>query len=160
MNKLLSLDQIKGYLGLYWPLDSEVDLRCLKVNLKTPVALPASNKEGQINYHPWIDTPLKKDCFGIPAPLDQPVLKAKEMSLLLVPALAIDQNGYRLGYGGGFFDRLRARSSWRSITSLVVLPKACVSKQPLPMDSWDIPFHGWINEDGNFRPILNPSLEN
>ena len=153
LGNLISNGQLNGYLGLFWPLNNEVDLRDLKVKIKTPIALPASQKNGKLTYHPWTETPLRKDLCGIPAPLDQPILTADKLSLLIVPALAIDQNGYRLGSGGGFFDRLRAKPAWRSIPSIVVLPKACVSKDPLPIDSWDIPFNCWINEDGNFRSV-------
>ncbi len=149
----LTTHKQKGFLGIYWPLHGEVDLRGLKVNLTIPIALPASREKGLMTYHPWTDSQLRKDFYGIPAPLDEPILKPQDMSLLLVPAIAIDQHGYRLGYGGGFFDRLRAKKDWRSIPALVILPKACVSKEPLPKNSWDIPFDGWINEEGNFRRI-------
>ena len=44
-------------------------------------------------------------------------------------------------------------SKWKSIPSLGVLPKVCVSKKPLPRDSWDIPFDGWINEEEFFDPL-------
>ena len=143
--------ELNGYLGIYWPLTGEVDLRSLKRNLNLPLALPATTKEGLLSYHQWSNSPLRNDYHGIPAPLDEPPLEAKELSLLLVPAIAIDKNGYRLGYGGGFFDRLRSKKNWYSIPSLVVLPEACVSQDPLPRDSWDIPFNGWINEAGDFR---------
>ena len=149
---LMAKNELKGYLGIYWPLPNEVDLRSLKATLDIPIALPSSKEKGFLTYHPWTKNALKNDFFGIPAPLNEPILEAKEISLLLVPALSIDQNGYRLGYGGGFFDRLRSNKNWRSIPALVVLPKACVSPKPLPRDSWDIPFHGWINEAGEFQP--------
>ena len=151
IHKLLSIGRIKGYLGIYWPIDSEADLRSMKEHLKLPIALPASREGGNITYHPWTNSSLREDFHGIPAPLDQPKIDAKDISMLLVPGLAIDRNGYRLGYGGGFFDRLRAQSNWRAIPALVILPKACFSNKPLPKDSWDIPFNGWINEDGEFR---------
>ena len=153
IHNLILDGQLNGYLGLYWPLKNEIDLRHLKVNIKTPIALPASKKNGYLTYHHWNKSPLRRDFCGIPAPLDEPILSANEISLLIVPALAIDQNGYRLGYGGGFYDRLRSSQDWGSIPSLVVLPKACVAKEPLPIDSWDIPFNGWINEDGGFRSV-------
>ena len=146
-------DQLNGYLGLYWPLKNEVDLRHLKENTKVPIALPASNKNGMLTYHPWTKKRLEKDICGIPAPLFEPQLSAERISLLIVPGLAIDQYGYRLGYGGGFYDRLRSKPNWESIPSVVVLPKACVTKIPLPIDSWDIPFNGWINEEGSFLSI-------
>ena len=144
--------KLYGHIGLYWPLNSEVDLREIKNNFKIPIALPATtSKNGHLFYHHWGESKLREDFFGIPAPLEEPKLHAEDISILIVPALAIDQNGYRLGYGGGFFDRLRANQEWRSIPSLVVLPKACITKEPFPRESWDIPFDGWINEDEAFR---------
>ncbi len=154
LHGLQILNQSKGYLGIYWPLKNEVDLRFLKTNFKIPIALPSAQEGGQLTYHPWLESPLKKDLCGIPAPLDEPSLNEKDINLLLVPALAIDQNGYRLGYGGGFFDRLRSNKKWASIPSLVVLPKICTSQAPLPRDPWDIPFNGWINEEGSFKSNL------
>ena len=112
-----------GFLGLYWPLTGEVDLRKLKLTLNLPVALPATLKEGVMSYHEWGMRPLSKDLYGIPSPINEPAIKHKDISILLVPALAIDHHGYRLGYGGGYFDRLRSDSNWRSIPSLVILPR-------------------------------------
>ena len=151
IEKLIKADQLSGYLGLYWPINSEVDLRHFKTNTNIQIALPASNKDGQLTYHPWRNLPLIKDFCGIPAPINEPSLTPDQIALLLVPALAIDQNGYRLGYGGGFFDRLREKPTWRSIPSKVVLPKDCVSNSPFPHETWDVPFNGWINEKGVFN---------
>ena len=72
--------------------------------------------------------------------------------LLLVPALAIDRTGIRLGYGGGYYDRLRADPTWASVPAWVVLPSACISSEPLPRDAWDVPFTGWITEHGPGQP--------
>ena len=152
IENLLESNNLEGYLGIYWPLNHEIDLRELKAKYNIRIALPASTKGGLLTYHPWSKSPLQFDAYGIPAPLSEPILEAKQLSLLLVPAIAIDRDGYRLGYGGGFFDRLRSKEDWRSIPSLVVLPKACVSEKPLPRDIWDIPFDGWINEMGEFQP--------
>ena len=69
------------------------------------------------------------------------------MGLLLAPALAFDRHGIRLGYGGGWFDRLRADPSWRAVPALAVLPAACRCAA-LPSDPWDVPFDGWLDEHG------------
>jgi 5-formyltetrahydrofolate cyclo-ligase len=63
----------------------------------------------------------------------------------------VDPRGIRLGYGGGYFDRLRAQPAWRSVPALVVLPRACLATSPLPTDPWDVPFDGWICETGCSR---------
>ena len=87
----------------------------------------------------------------IPAPLDEAILDADAIGLLLIPALAMDQRGIRLGYGGGFFDRLRSDLTWRKIPAFAVVPQACISTELLPRDSWDVPLDGWISERGVAR---------
>jgi 5,10-methenyltetrahydrofolate synthetase len=83
---------------------------------------------------------LKKDGCGIPAPTNSSNLRPDEISLLLVPALAVDSSGIRLGYGGGYYDRLRSDPLWADVPAWVVLPSQCVQSSPLPRDSWDVPF--------------------
>ncbi|WP_320674796.1 5-formyltetrahydrofolate cyclo-ligase [Prochlorococcus sp. MIT 1341] len=148
LNHFLSYQNSDGYIGIYWPLSGEIDLRSLSKCLNFSLALPASDLDGGLSYHPWKDFPLGKDVYGIPAPIHLPSLSAKDLKLLLVPALSIDKAGIRLGYGAGCFDRLRSIDPWRSIPALVVLPQACVSSNLLPCDSWDVPFNGWISETG------------
>ncbi len=144
-------EDIEKAIGIYWPLQGEVDLRNLKESLSYSFALPACNTKGEISYHRWTNDTLEKDIYGIPAPLSQPPLKAEEISLLIVPALAIDHMGTRLGYGSGCFDRLREKPRWKEIEALAVVPSQCISRFLLPKDSWDVPFHGWINEKEIFQ---------
>ncbi len=134
------------YIGIYWPLEGETDLRPLKKYVNSKLALPACTEKGKITYHEWTNDPLEKDIYGIPSPLSQPTLKASEIKLLIVPAIAIDRMGTRLGYGSGSFDRLREKTIWKAIEALVVIPNKCISSFLLPKDDWDIPFNGWINE--------------
>ena len=148
LDKFLMTHKGYGFIGIYWPLAGEIDLRPLSQCPELLFALPACKPEGCLSYHPWNDSSLEKDFHGIASPMHLPPLNPDELKLLLVPALAIDHAGIRLGYGGGYFDRLRSNFSWRSIPSLVVLPQACVSSQALPRNSWDVPFDGWISEEG------------
>jgi 5-formyltetrahydrofolate cyclo-ligase len=156
------------HLGLYWPLQGEPDLRPL-APAHPHLALPAVDGDPpRLQYRPWRPgTPLAPDRYGIPAPAaplengpeQQPEapppppasgwdLSPPALGLLLVPALAFDpHSGIRLGYGGGWYDRLRADPAWRAVPALVVLPSACLSAN-LPRESWDVPFHGWLDEHG------------
>jgi 5-formyltetrahydrofolate cyclo-ligase len=158
-------------LGLWWPIGSEPDLRPLAAELEQHhpgrLALPAVHPWPplqptlQLLYLPWCPgAPLAPDACGIPsppppAPSEEP-LSPTQLALLLVPALAIDHAGIRLGSGGGWYDRLRADPAWRAVPALAVLPAACVSAAPLPRDPWDVPFDGWLDESGLHR-ISAPS---
>lgn len=142
------------HLGLYWPLAGEVDLRSLQALLPNPLALPAitaapGDPAARLVYRPWRSgDALEPDCCGIPAPLASAgELPAQELGLLLVPALACDAAGIRLGYGGGWYDRLRTDPAWAQVAALAVLPRGCRVEQ-LPRDPWDVPLQGWIDEDG------------
>ena len=96
-----------GHLGLYWPLPGEADLLSLLPDLQGwELALPCSDGQGGMSYRPWDGHPLReRDGCGIPAPVTGPTLEADALQLLLVPALAVDRDGIRLGYGGGYYDR-------------------------------------------------------
>jgi 5-formyltetrahydrofolate cyclo-ligase len=142
-------------LGLYWPVGHEPDWRPLLERwpeaLRQRLALPVVRCEGgvgRLTYGAWHPAdPLSADGCGIPAPVAAAPLQAHQLALLLVPALAIDQRGLRLGSGGGWYDRLRADPAWRQVPALAVLPAACVAPS-LPADPWDVPFTGWLDESG------------
>tara|TARA_B100000700_G_scaffold307924_1_gene384974 strand:- start:139 stop:726 length:588 start_codon:yes stop_codon:yes gene_type:complete len=136
------------YIGIYWPLKGEIDIRFIRDLDQQKVALPSSSKKRGLNYHHWSERHLEPDSNHIPSPLNEKPIKPIDISILLVPAIAIDKEGYRLGYGGGYFDRLRKENIWNSIPSFVIISQNCISKNPLPRGRWDLPFNGWISENG------------
>ena len=149
-----------SHLGLYWPVGHEPDWRPLLERwpeaLRQRLALPVVRSVGgvgRLTYGAWHPAdPLRADGCGIPAPVAAAPLEAHELALLLVPALAIDQRGIRLGSGGGWYDRLRADPAWRQLPALAVLPAACLAPS-LPADPWDVPFTGWLDETGGATKV-------
>ena len=141
-------------LGLYCPLPGEINLLSLQNLLPGQLALPAitagpRDPSARLVYRPWrAGDPLGPDGCGIPAPLaGAGELPAEALGLLLVPALACDASGIRLGYGGGWYDRLRAEPAWAQVPAVAVLPRGCRVER-LPRDPWDVPLQGWLDEDG------------
>ena len=153
LERNLQSKKSKGYVGIYWPLMGEVDLRDLKLNPKIKIALPLCTNKKRMHYCPWSEKSLGKDHEGIKAPINERYLKAEELDILFVPGISIDRNFVRLGYGGGYFDILRRDIKWRKIPAFVVIPEACISKDDLPREDFDIPFDGWISELGQMKNI-------
>jgi 5-formyltetrahydrofolate cyclo-ligase len=99
-------------LGAYWPHRDEYDpmpLAAWHSGRNGEVALPALVARSRpLEYRLWTpDTPVApgKFSFGIPEPVNGPAVVP---DVLLVPLLGFDAAGYRLGYGGGYFDRTLA----------------------------------------------------
>ena len=133
-----------GYIAIYWPLKNEVDIRNLKE--KISLALPRCNDKKELLFYPWDEKPLIKDSEGILSPKNSFSLSHKQISLILVPCLSVDKNLTRLGYGGGYFDKLRRDKNWRNVPCIGILTSNCVSKISLTRAEWDIPLSGFITE--------------
>ena len=133
-----------GYIAIYWPLKNEVDIRSLKE--KFSLALPKCQFKKELLFYPWDEKPLTKDSEGILSPDNSFLLSHKQISLIFVPCLSIDKNLTRLGYGGGYFDKLRRDKNWRNIPCIGVLTSNCISKIPLTRAEWDIPLSGFITD--------------
>ena len=133
-----------GYIAIYWPLKNEVDIRSLKE--KFSLALPKCQFKKELLFYPWDEKPLTKDSEGILSPDNSFLLSHKQISLIFVPCLSVDKNLTRLGYGGGYFDKLRRDKNWRNIPCIGVLTSNCISKIPLTRAEWDIPLSGFITD--------------
>ena len=114
-DKLLNLDCIKNAknIMLYLDFNNEVSTDSLikkLLNLGKIVSSPITLKE-EIKLIPSQITDLKNGiqygAYNIrePKPECSPAINIKDLDVIIVPAVAYDKNCYRLGYGGGFYDR-------------------------------------------------------
>jgi 5-formyltetrahydrofolate cyclo-ligase len=109
LNEALDL-QGPCVLGLCWPYRAEFDARPLAKRLRVQgvrSALPLVRGPGlPLEFrHWWPGVAMDKGVYDIPVPRDTETLLP---DMLLVPPVGIDAQGYRLGYGGGYFDRTLA----------------------------------------------------
>ncbi len=93
----------------FWPMGEEIDIRPLLHALDAAghvVALPATPPRGRpLSFHRWRPgDALRPERFGT-VTVDGPLVVP---DVLLVPLLAFDRRGHRLGYGGGYYDRTLA----------------------------------------------------
>ncbi|KAF7599775.1 MAG: 5-formyltetrahydrofolate cyclo-ligase [Candidatus Dactylopiibacterium carminicum] len=136
--------------GFCWPYRGEVDLRpallaWLAAAPRRLLALPVvPDQVGALEFRHWFsDTPLASDRFGIPAPIGTPRV---EPELLLVPVNGFDARGYRLGYGGGFFDRTLAALQPAPITVGVGFELSRLTQ--VDAQAHDRPLDWILTEDG------------
>jgi 5,10-methenyltetrahydrofolate synthetase len=148
-------------IGAYWPIKGEFDplpaLHRWKEDgelLDEPqlrrIGLPVVDKLHQtLKFHAWFPgCPMEEDAYGIPKPKDTEVVVP---TLLFVPCVGYGVGGYRLGYGGGFYDRTLAQLRPRPYTAGLGFAAGFVpSLEPEPHD---VPLDAVLNELGVVWPM-------
>ena len=99
--------------GLYWPMFGEIDL--LHLATERAVALPYVLEKGQpLGFREWKPgDPTTRGVYDIPYPEQGPDVAPE---ILVVPLVGFDRDNYRLGYGGGYYDRTLAASNRKPLT--------------------------------------------
>ena len=133
----------------YWPLEEEFDPRPLFTELHRrghPVGLPVILGKGQpLLFRRWEPaTELVRGPFRVLTP--PPSAPEIIPRLLLVPLLAFDRAGYRLGYGGGFYDRTIAKLRTTGQALAVGVTFAALEVPAVPRDDTDQPLDWIVSE--------------
>jgi 5-formyltetrahydrofolate cyclo-ligase len=134
---------------VYQPHRQEPDLRKLFAQPSYQWGLSRCLPQRQLAWHLWRPgETLVNNSYGLAEPLAtaSPINPAATAALL-IPMVGFDMEGYRLGYGGGYFDRLLASSEWQQVLTIgIAFDLALVPK--IPIDSWDLPLHKIFTESG------------
>lgn len=138
--------------SVFWPLGAEIDTRPLLAALAAlgvVTGLPRMvGKQRPLTFRRWsAGEPLERGGFGVM----QPSLDAPEVipEVMLVPLLAFDRRGLRLGYGGGFYDRTIAELTARGASPFKAgYAFACQEVDEVPAGERDQPLDCVITEAG------------
>jgi 5,10-methenyltetrahydrofolate synthetase len=151
-------------IGAYWPIKGEFDplpalFRWQEAGMEADAAgaiqrrrigLPVINKvDKTLTFHTWYPgCPMEEDAYGIPKPKDTEVIQP---TLLFVPCVGYGPGGYRLGYGGGFYDRTLATLRPKPVT--VGLGYTQGFLPDLEPEPHDVPLDAILNDNGVVWPL-------
>lgn len=134
-----------------WPIRNEYDARHFAATLRrrgTLTALPVVIGPGhQLAFREWHSgVILETGPLGIPYPAESRVLVPR---VLVLPMVGFDEQGYRLGYGGAYFDRTLAGMKPKPLAIGVAYELARLAT--IHPQSWDMPMDWVITERGAYR---------
>jgi 5-formyltetrahydrofolate cyclo-ligase len=140
--------------------DGEPDLELLirrAATMGKRAYLPVLHRR-RLWFLPYTDaTPMVSNRYGIPEPSATSAVRTPlaALDIALVPLVAFDDHGRRLGMGGGFYDRtfayLRHREHWRR-PKLIGVAFEFQRVAELPAQPWDVPLDGIITDKGLLLP--------
>jgi 5-formyltetrahydrofolate cyclo-ligase len=130
----------------YWPNDGEISPLAAMMVFRQQgklLYLPKIQADGYLQFHRFCSLrALYKNRYGIAEPVQQPRRRNNALDAVLMPLVAFDATGNRLGMGGGFYDRsfaFKQQQRWRKKPLLIGLAHDFQQLPQLPHDSWDIP---------------------
>lgn len=152
--QLLAMPEVKAarHIAAYWPSDGEISplplLRYLKDQKR--LYLPVVLDGGCLHFKPYRSSRgLWRNRYRIPEPVGRRHVLAQQLDVVLMPLVAFDQRGNRLGMGGGYYDRsfaFKREQPWRSKPFLIGLAHSFQQQQVLSSDSWDVPVAAIVTE--------------
>ncbi len=148
-------------IGVYLANDGEVDLdpllqrarACHKHCFLPVIGGPGVRRMRFAAYHP--DSVLKRNAYGIPEPDARHAVPPWGLDLLLMPLVAFDRRGGRLGMGGGFYDRSLDYRAHRRVWTPPKLVGTAFDFQEhpaLPLAPWDVPLEA-VATDADIIPV-------
>ena len=125
-------------IGGYFPVNYEVDdMNILKEfnKKKYQISLPVIKKKFEMDFYKWsFNEPLKINMYGIPEPEK---IKLVYPDVILVPLVAFDKKLNRLGYGGGYYDRLIKKLSEKKNILKIGLALSTQIINNVPINEYD-----------------------
>jgi len=133
----------------YMAFAGEADPRPLLTSDKM-FYLPRIHQQ-QMSFHQWQDqADLFENQFGIlEPPACAPPISPQHLDLVLMPLVAFDQSGHRIGMGGGYYDRLFQFRQYQTAPPLLIgLAYAFQETNEIITQSWDVSMDAVVTEEG------------
>jgi 5-formyltetrahydrofolate cyclo-ligase len=131
----------------YFSIRQEPDLTSLwegklGLDLGLNLGFPRCEEDSRLMWHRWqLGEALVAGAFGIlEPPATNPEIQAAEVDWILVPCVGCDRRGYRIGYGGGFYDRLLEKPEWRKVQTIGITFEFGIVEDLGP-EAWDQPLN-------------------
>jgi 5-formyltetrahydrofolate cyclo-ligase len=128
----------KKIIGGYYPVNYEVDNLSLLKKLEKDnfiISLPSIKRYFEMDFHRWsLLESLKINKYGIPEPVIENIVYP---DILLIPLVAFDKNLNRLGYGGGYYDRLITKLSKKKKILKIGLAFSFQEVDKVPTNKYD-----------------------
>lgn len=158
-DRLLSLDELRdtAHVGWYLATDGEVDPSGAAEALRGRGAqlwLPTIGAERSMKFAPWhADSSLRPNRYGIDEPEHDTAdeVDASALDVVLVPCVAVDDRGHRLGFGAGYYDRALKDTAARRVG---VVFDVQVADRIVPA-AWDVPLDVVVTETRCIRRDAN-----
>jgi 5-formyltetrahydrofolate cyclo-ligase len=143
-------------IAAFWPFNGEPDITPLfgplmenGIELALPVV--SSGSENKMQFHAWqAGAALAKNRYGIPEPCRTAKVTLSQVDMLIMPLVAYDRHGNRLGMGGGYYDRHLESLRDSPAPLRVGVAYSLQEIDSLDNNIWDIPLHAIVNERGWF----------
>ncbi len=140
----------------YMSRDGEIDPAELLRGKSPEVALPITRAEEPLRFV-IPDGPLELGPFGIRQPTTGRVVQPTELEVVLLPLVAVDWSGNRLGHGTGYYDRTFAFRRDRDHPILIGLAHRFQVVESIEPSPWDVPVDLVVTETGIFGRGIAPS---
>lgn len=136
----------------YMPIKSEADLTPLmKRHPQKRWALPriVAEENRRMVFHEYDPNRMIRHSFGMEEPSpDSPLIRPADIELALVPGVAFDRRGFRLGYGGGYFDRFLV--AFQGVSAGVAFHSLLLDE--VPRAAHDVPMQWIFTENESLKP--------
>jgi 5,10-methenyltetrahydrofolate synthetase len=147
-------------IGAYWPIKGEFDPlpalhrwkedgELLDDSVLRRIGLPVVDKVTKtLTFHAWYPgCDMEEDAYNIPKPKDTEVVVP---TLLFIACVGYGSGGYRLGYGGGFYDRTLAHLQPKPFTVGLGFTGGFI--EDMEPEPHDLPLDALLNENGVVWP--------